>query len=100
MIAGPASGGQYLTQLNATGRVLREGNRGATPPELAAIRSWLDLKVRWLATMIGWREMPVGVIGGLAARSAEAARRGTQWVRNHCALFAGERKKKPAGAAA
>ena len=74
--------------------------RGAIPPELAAILSRLDLKVdQWLASMLGWREMSVGVIGGLAARTAEAARRGTQWVRNHCSLFAGERKK-PAGAAA
>ena len=92
---------QYLTLLDATGRVLREGKRGAIPPELAAILSRLDLKVdQWLASMLGWREMSVGVIGGLAARTAEAARRGTQWVRNHCSLFAGERKKKPAGAAA
>ena len=40
-----------------------------------------------------------GVIGGLAARTAEAARRGTQWVRNHCSLFAGKREKQARTAA-
>lgn len=82
----------YLTVLDATGRILRSGKRGGIPPELAPILSRLDLQVeRWVATMAGWRQMCGAAIGALASRAQEAVRRRVRWVRNACALFAGGR---------
>jgi hypothetical protein len=79
----------YLTLVDATGRALRAGKRGAIPPHLAPILARLDLSVEdWLATMTGWRSMLGGAVGRVAARAEEAARRGVAWVRNRCPLFA------------
>jgi len=80
----------YLTLVDATGRAIRPGKRGAIPASLAPILARLDLQVEeWIATMLGWRQMRGSAVGGAAARAAEAARRGTRWVKNHCPLFAG-----------
>jgi REP element-mobilizing transposase RayT len=80
----------YLALVDATGRALRAGKRGAIPPELAPILARLDVSVEdWIATMTGWRSMLGGAIGHAASRTAEAARRGVDWVRNRCPLFAG-----------
>jgi hypothetical protein len=79
----------YLALVDATGRALRAGKRGAIPPELAPILARLDLRVEdWLATMTGWRAMLGGAVGQVASRAAEATRRGVDWVRNRCPLFA------------
>lgn len=79
----------YLKLVDATGRVLRAGKRGVIPPELAPILARLDLSLEdWLATFAGWRSMLGGALGHAASRAAEAARRGTRWVRNRCPLFA------------
>jgi len=79
----------YLTLVDATGRVIRAGKRGAIPATLAPILARLDLQVEdWIATMLGWRQMRGSAVGGWDARTAEAARRGTRWVKNHCPLFA------------
>ena len=80
----------YLTLLDATGRLIKAGKRGAIPPELAPILARLDLSVEsWLATMLGWRMFGFSsALGQAATRSAEAARRGLQWIRNRCPLFA------------
>jgi len=78
----------YLTLVDATGRVIRPGKRGAIPASLAPILARLDLRVEgWIATMLGWRQMRGSAVGGSEARIAEAARRGTRWVKNHCPLF-------------
>jgi hypothetical protein len=78
----------YLRLVDATGRLLRAGTRGAIPAELAPILARLDLRVEdWLATLGGWRSMIGGALGHAAARMAEAGRRGVGWVRNRCPLF-------------
>ena len=83
---------EYLKLLDATGRAIRTGKRGAIPSELAPILARLDLDVdRWLACMLGWRQFLGAAVGRIAARAAEAARRGLQWVQNRCLLFATER---------
>ncbi len=80
---------EYLTVLDATGRILRAGKRGAVPPELAPILARLDLQVeQWVATMVGWRQMAGGAIGSAWSRAREAARRRVRWVKNYCPLFA------------
>jgi hypothetical protein len=79
----------YLTLVDATGRLLRSGKRGAIPPELAPILARLDLRLEdWLTAMSGWRSMLGTAIGSAAARAAEATRRGLRWVQNRCPLFA------------
>ncbi len=80
----------YLRLLDATGRLLRAGKRGAIPPELAPILARLDLSVEaWLATMLGWRMFAFSsALGHAATRAAEAGRRGLAWIRNRCPLFA------------
>ena len=79
----------YLTLLDATGRLLKAGKRGAIPPELAPILARLDLSVdAWLATMLGWRMFAfTSALGHAATRTSEAAKRGLRWVRNRCPLF-------------
>jgi hypothetical protein len=78
----------YLTLLDATGRALKAGKRGAIPPELAPILARLDLRVEdWLTTMRGWRGMLGAAIGAAASRATEATRRGLQWMQNRCPLF-------------
>jgi len=82
------SADDYLVLVDATGRALRAGKRGAIPAELAPILARLDLSVDdWMATMTGWRSMLGGALGHAAARTVEAGRRGVDWVRNRCPLF-------------
>jgi hypothetical protein len=80
----------YLTLLDATGRLLKAGKRGTIPPELSPILQRLDLSVdAWLATMLGWRMLAfTGALGHAATRTQTAARRGLRWIRNRCPLFA------------
>jgi hypothetical protein len=79
----------YLILLDATGRLLKAGKRGAIPVELAPILARLDLSVdAWLATMLGWRMFAfTSALGHAAARANEATKRGLRWIRNHCPLF-------------
>ena len=80
----------YLTLVDATGRLLKQGKRGAIPAELAPILSRLDLTVEaWLETMLGWRMFAFSsALGHAATRASEATRRGLGWIRNRCPLFA------------
>ncbi len=80
---------EYLTLLDATGRLLKAGKRGAIPPELAPILQRLDLSVdAWLATMLGWRMFAfTSALGHVASVTAEATKRGLQWIRTRCPLF-------------
>ena len=80
---------EYLDLLDATGRTLAAGKRGAIDARLAPILARLDLEVEdWIATMTGWRMLWGGsAIGTWAARQAEAARRNLDWIRNRCPLF-------------
>ena len=80
---------EYLTLVDGTGRIIRNGKRGAIPAELAPILARLDLDIeRWLDCMLGWRQFLGAAVGRLASRAVEATRRGLQWVQNRCALFA------------
>lgn len=81
---------EYLTVLDATGRLLKAGKRGAIPPELAPIRRRLDLSLdAWLATMLGWRMFAfTSALGHAATRTAEATKRWLRLIRNRCPLFA------------
>lgn len=89
--ASPLTSEEYLTLVDATGRLLREGKRGRIPAGLLPILKRLDLDLTaWLATMQGWREFLGRVVGSLAARAAAAAalaKQGRQWFQNRCALF-------------
>jgi hypothetical protein len=79
---------EYLTLVDATGRIVRAGKRGSIPPELAPILARLELTVEaWVSSMLlgGWRGT---AWGSAASRAAEAARRGWQWVKCRCAVFA------------
>jgi REP element-mobilizing transposase RayT len=80
---------EYLSLLDATGRWLKHGKRGAIPPELAPILQRLDLSVdAWLATMLGWRMFAfTSALGHAASRTIEAGKRQLQWIRNRCPLF-------------
>jgi len=85
----PLSLDDYLTLVDATGRIIRGDKRGHIPPELAPILARLDIELKaWLRCMLGWRQFLGSVVGGLAARAAEAGRRGLRWVQNRCGLFA------------
>jgi len=81
---------EYLELLDATGRTVAKGKRGVIDPRLKPILDRLDLRVEdWIATMVGWRMLWGGsAIGRHATRAAEAARRGLDWIRNRCPLFA------------
>jgi hypothetical protein len=81
----------YLTLVDATGRLLRDGKRGRIDPGLAPILSRLDLTVEaWLATMCGWRMFAHGsAVGTPGSRQSEAARKGLAWIKNRSPLFAG-----------
>lgn len=86
--ATPLTLDEYLTLVDATGRLLRDGKRGRIPPGLLPILARLDIQLdAWLATMQGWREFLGRVVGGAAARMAAAARAGQRWLQNRCALF-------------
>ena len=80
----------YLTMLDATGRLVKAGKCGRIPPELAPILARLDLSVdAWLATMLGFRAFAFTSAIGLAPTLAmEAGRRSLRWIRVHCPLFA------------
>ena len=80
----------YLTLLDATGRFLKAGKRGAIPAEFAPILARLDLSVdAWLATMLGCRMFAfTSALGHAKVCADEAAKRGLQWIRNRCPLFA------------
>ena len=81
---------EYLTLVDATGRWLRAGKRGAIPAELAPILARLDLDVeRWFATMSGWRSFVGRAIGAFGVRADRATALGLRWIRNRCPLFAG-----------
>jgi hypothetical protein len=87
-MATPLALDDYLTLVDATGRLLRDGKRGRIPPGLLPILARLDIQLdAWLATMQGWREFLGRVVGGAAARVAAAARAGQRWLQNRCALF-------------
>lgn len=78
----------YLTLVDATGKLMKAGKRGAVVATLAPILARLDLQVdAWLATMLGWRQMSGSVLGSHEVRMVEAERRGVKWVRNTCSLF-------------
>jgi REP element-mobilizing transposase RayT len=92
-LAKPLTTDDYLTLVDATGRVLRAGKRGVIDPRLAPILSRLDLKVEdWIATMCGWRQMHGRLLASAETRKGEATRRGLQWIRNRCPLFAARKE--------
>jgi hypothetical protein len=89
-VEGTLSVEEYLDLLDATGRTLAAGKKGAIDARLAPILARLDLQVEdWVATMTGWRMLWGGsAIGTWAARQVEAARRKLDWIRNRSPLFA------------
>ena len=79
-----------MTVLDATGRLLKAGNHGRIPPELAPIISRLDLSVEaWMATMLGSRAFAfTSAIGSASTLGLEARRRSLRWISVRCPLFA------------
>ena len=81
----------YLTLVDATGRVLRAGKRGQIPAELAPLLARLDVELaQWLAAMRGWRSFIGRAVCAFRTRLARAQELGQRWIRNRCPLFAGE----------
>ncbi|MFM2091473.1 MAG: hypothetical protein RLZZ127_1962, partial [Planctomycetota bacterium] len=79
---------EYLTLVDATGRLLVPGKRSRIPPGLPPILARLDLTVdAWMAAMGEGGQMTAGSAGMPESREAEARRRGVQWVRSRCHLF-------------
>ncbi len=71
----------YLTLVDATGRIIRTGKRGAIPATLAPILDRLDLDLdRWLEAVTSAARFLGSAIGSAAARALEAARRGVAWI--------------------
>lgn len=71
----------YLTLVDETGRIVRSGKRGAIPARLAPILDRLQLDLdAWLDLMRRGGSFLGGAFGHLAARAAEAIRRGTKWI--------------------
>jgi hypothetical protein len=71
----------YLTLVDATGRIIRHGKRGAIPATLAPILDRLDLDLdRWLDAVTSAGRFLGSAIGSAAARALEAARRGVAWI--------------------
>jgi REP element-mobilizing transposase RayT len=85
----PLSLDEYLTLVDMTGRIIREGKRGAIPAALEPILRRLDIDIdNWVACMLGFRQFLGAAVGSVAARVVEAGRRGLQWMQNRCKLFA------------
>ena len=81
----------YLTLVDATGRLLRTGKRGQIPSELAPLLARLDVQLdQWLAAMRGWRSFIGRAVCAFRTRLARAQALGQQWIRNRCPLFVGE----------
>ena len=81
----------YLTLVDATGRLLRGGKHGQIPPELAPLLVRLEVQLdRWLAAMRGWRSFIGRAVCASRTRLARAQALGQQWIRNRCPLFVGE----------
>ena len=71
----------YLTLVDTTGRIVREGKRGAIPTSLAPILERLRLDLDgWLDLMAQGGHLGQGAIGALASRAREALRRGARWI--------------------
>lgn len=79
----------YMRLVDATGRLVRAGKRGAIPFEIEAILARLDLDAgAWLAAMVAGRQLRGTGCGHVTARAVEAKRRGVGWVANTTVLFA------------
>jgi REP element-mobilizing transposase RayT len=90
----------YLTLVDETGRIVREGKRGAIPAHLAPILDRLQLDLdAWLSLMQHGGAFGFGSFGALASRLAEAARRGAKWIIDTTAgLYRTDRPPAPAPA--
>jgi hypothetical protein len=71
----------YLNLVDATGRIIHHGKRGAIPATLAPILDRPDLDLdRWLDAVTSAGRFLGSAIGSAAARAREAARRGVAWI--------------------
>jgi REP element-mobilizing transposase RayT len=71
----------YLTLVDATGRIVRTGKRGAIPAHLAPILERLRLDLHaWITLMQSGGRLGRGSFGAFASRVREALRRGTNWI--------------------
>ena len=79
----------YFTIVENTGRIIRGDKRGAISKRLAPILKRLDIDVkRWIKCMKSHQQMLGSGIGHSTSRFHEATKRGLQWIRNRCELFA------------
>ena len=89
----------YLQLVDATGRLVRGGKRGTISPQFLPILARLDLSAeQWLGMVTGSGLFSRGCVGSVAARAAEAARRGVAWVRSSCSGHLGGTASRPAAA--
>jgi len=73
----PLSLDDYLTIVDATGRLIRSGKRGFIPPQLPPILERLKLDAsRWSAAWHGLGRVLGTAVGSSESRAAEARRRG------------------------
>lgn len=72
---------EYLTFVDDTGRLVRNGKRGAIPQRLAPILERLRLDVAaWMQLMHRAGAFHNSAFGNVAARAREAVRRGARWI--------------------
>ena len=69
---------EYLTLVDETGRIVREG---AIPADLAPILDRLHINLdAWMSLMRSGGHFGLGSFGALASRAREALRRGSKWI--------------------
>ena len=91
---------EYLTLVGATGRIVRDGKRGAIPAALAPILDRLRLNGDgWLVLMRSGGQLGLGSFGALASCAGEALRQGARWIIDTTAgLYAHNHPAEPAAA--
>jgi hypothetical protein len=72
---------EYLTLVDATGRLARSGKRGTIPAGLPPLLERLQIDASaWFATLTRAQRLFGSTVGGRASRAAEALRRGRERV--------------------
>ncbi len=87
----PISLDEYLELVDATGRIVKSGKRGAIPAHLLPILTRLKIDAeRWVDLMLRKEGFWGTAIGSALNRAAEAARRGVKWIAEKICIHAPE----------
>lgn len=87
----------YLQLVDATGRILINGKRGAIPPNLKPILERLQIDTdAWIKAMTSGAAFLGTAIGSVTARFTEAARRGVAWIVDRAKFYKNAAHAPPA----